>query len=103
MHVNSSGVHTCGVRAAGEEAQDSGPGAKRPGHHHGYGTEGTGATPGRRQTSTAVTQVHVFVSAVRVCVPAVQGQRLRCPQEDLHPPAGPCFTCAPLTGGLQPV
>lgn len=27
-------------------------------------------------------------SSVRVCVPAVPRQRLRRPQEDLHPPAG---------------
>lgn len=42
MHVNLSGVYTCGVGAAGEEAQDCWPGAKRPGHHHGYRTEGRG-------------------------------------------------------------
>lgn len=36
-----SGVHTCGVGAAGEETQDGRIGAERPGHHHGYRTEGT--------------------------------------------------------------
>lgn len=101
--MRSSGVHTCGVSAAGEEAQDGWPGAQRPGHHHGYGAEGTRLARGRRQRPAAVTRVHVCVPAVRVCVPAVPGQRLRRPQEDLHPPAGLRFTCVPLTGCVRPL
>lgn len=43
--VVSAGVHTCGVSAAGEEAQDGRPGAKRAGHHHGHRPEGTTRDP----------------------------------------------------------
>lgn len=35
---------------------------------------------------------HLSVSPVCLCVPAVQRQRLRRPEEDLHSPAGSCFT-----------
>ncbi|XP_075884850.1 uncharacterized protein gramd2ab isoform X6 [Nelusetta ayraudi] len=58
------GVYTCGVGAAGEETQDGRVGAQRPGHHHGHRPE------------------------VRLRVAAVQRQRLRRPEEDLHSPAG---------------
>lgn len=36
----SAGLYSGGVSSAGEETQDGRPGAKRPGHHHGYWTEG---------------------------------------------------------------
>lgn len=45
----------------------------------------------------------VSAPAVRVCVPAVQRQRLWRPQEDLHPLAGLCFNCVPLTVSVGPV
>lgn len=40
MCDKSAGVYTSGVSTTGEEAQDCWPGAKRPGNHHGYRTEG---------------------------------------------------------------
>lgn len=41
MFCTSAGLYTSGVSAAGEETQNGRPGTKRPGYHHGYGTEGT--------------------------------------------------------------
>lgn len=38
-------------------------------------------------------QYFLFIRVVCVCVPAVQRQRLRRPQEDLHSPAGLSSTC----------
>lgn len=41
LFCKPAGLYTSGVSAAGEETQDGRPGAKRPRHHNGYGTEGT--------------------------------------------------------------
>lgn len=51
----------------------------------------------------SVTCLSVCLPAVRVCVPAVQRQCLRRPQEDLHSPAGSWIICMTLTGSVQPV
>lgn len=51
--VFCQGLYTGGVGAAGEETQDSRPGSKRFGHHHGHGTEGT-TEPVRKSSSDRV-------------------------------------------------